>query len=123
MSGGGGLADAGAGRELIHDVARIGHAELLTPKPEESLRFFTDVLGMEEEAREGQSVYLRGWGDYLRYSLKLTESPQAGLGHTALRASPPTRNRASGHSWQRKLSQPDLPGDAAAPALQETGAA
>ena len=41
---------------------------------------------MEEEAREGQSVYLRGWGDYLRYSLKLTESEQAGLGHVALRA-------------------------------------
>ena len=80
---------AGARRgvtEPIHDVARIGHAELLTPKPDESLRFFVDVLGMEEEAREGQSVYLRGWGDYLRYSLKLTESPQAGLGHVALRA-------------------------------------
>ena len=41
---------------------------------------------MEEEARDGQSVFLRGWGDYLRYSLKLTESPQAGLGHVALRA-------------------------------------
>ena len=72
--------------EHVHDVAHIAHAELLTPKPEESLRFFVDVLGMEEEAREGQSVYLRGWGDYLRYSLKLTESPQAGLGHVALRA-------------------------------------
>ena len=76
----------GAVTEPLHDVARIGHAELLTPKPEESLRFFVDVLGMEEEAREGQSVFLRGWGDYLRYSLKLTESPQAGLGHVALRA-------------------------------------
>ena len=71
---------------MIHDVARIGHAELLTPKPEESLGFFADVLGMEEEAREGQSVYLRGWGDYLRYSLKLTESETSGLGHIALRA-------------------------------------
>jgi len=70
----------------VHELARIGHAELLTPKPDESLRFFVDVLGMEEEAREGQSVYLRGWGDYLRYSLKLTESEQAGLGHLALRA-------------------------------------
>ena len=69
----------------MHDVARIGHAELLTPVPEESLRFFVDVLGMEEEAREGQSVYLRGWGDYLRYSLKLTESERPGLGHVALR--------------------------------------
>ena len=71
--------------EPVHDLARIGHAELLTPKPEESLRFFVDVLGMEEEAREGQSVYLRGWGDYLRYSLKLTESPTTGLGHMAFR--------------------------------------
>jgi catechol 2,3-dioxygenase len=68
------------------DVAHIGHAELLTPRPEESLRFFEDVLGMTQEAREGQSVYLRGWGDYERYGLKLTESPQAGLGHLALRA-------------------------------------
>src|SRR3990172_8302120 len=67
--------------EPLHDVARIGHAELLTPKPDESLRFFVDVLGLEEEARDGQSVYLRGWGDYLRYSLKLTEAPRAGLRH------------------------------------------
>ena len=71
--------------EPMHDVAHIAHAELLTPTPEESLHFFVDVLGMEEEAREGQSVFLRGWGDYLRYSLKLTESQQAGLGHVALR--------------------------------------
>ena len=69
----------------MHDVAHIGHAELLTPRPDESLRFFVDVLGMEEEARDGESVFLRGWGDYLRYSLKLTESEQAGLGHMALR--------------------------------------
>ena len=41
---------------------------------------------MEVEAREGQSVFLRGWGDYQRYSLKLTESARAGLGHMALRA-------------------------------------
>ena len=41
---------------------------------------------MEVEARDGQSVYLRGWGDYQRYSLKLTESALPGLGHLALRA-------------------------------------
>jgi catechol 2,3-dioxygenase len=72
--------------EPLHEIARIGHAELFTPTPDESLRFFVDVLGMEEEARDGGSVYLRGWGDYLRYSLKLTESSRAGLGHIALRA-------------------------------------
>ena len=72
--------------EQLNDVAHIAHAELLTPTPDESLRFFVDVLGMEEEDRDGQSVYLRGWGDYLRYSLKLTEALHAGLGHVALRA-------------------------------------
>lgn len=75
--------------EPIHDLAHIGHAELLTPYPEDSLRFFVDLFGMEIEAREGQSVYLRGWGDYQRYSLKLTESELPGLGHVAIRARSP----------------------------------
>ena len=75
--------------EPVRDLAHIGHAELLTPRPEESLRFFVDVLGMEVEATEGQSVFLRGFGDYQRYSLKLTEAADAGLAHTAIRAVSP----------------------------------
>jgi len=71
--------------EPIRDIARIGHAELLTNRPERSLEFFTDVLGMEVESRDGQSVFLRGYGDYLRYSLKLTEAATTGLGHVAFR--------------------------------------
>jgi catechol 2,3-dioxygenase len=71
---------------MFGDLAHIGHAELLTPEPERSLRFFTEALGMEQEAVDGQSVFLRGWGDYQRYSLKLTEAPEPGLGHLALRA-------------------------------------
>jgi catechol 2,3-dioxygenase len=69
----------------LGDVAHIGHVELLTPCPDESLRFFIDVFGMEEEARDGGSVYLRGFGDYQRYSLKLTEAERSGIGHVALR--------------------------------------
>jgi catechol 2,3-dioxygenase len=68
------------------DLAHIHHAELLTTKADESLRFFVDVLGMEIEARDGQSVHLRGWGDYQRSSLKLTEAAQTGLAHLAFRA-------------------------------------
>jgi catechol 2,3-dioxygenase len=71
--------------EPLHEIAHISHAELLTPKAQESLRFFVDVMGMEIEAQEGQSVFLRGWGDYQRYCLKLTESETSGLGHMALR--------------------------------------
>jgi catechol 2,3-dioxygenase len=72
--------------EPIHDLAQIGHAELLTPCAADSLRFFVDLFGMEIVAQEGQSMYLRGWGDYQSYSLKLTESALPGLGHMALRA-------------------------------------
>ena len=73
----------------MSDLAHIGHVELLTARAEDSLSFFEQVLGMEVEATEGGSVFLRGWGDYQRYCLKLTESDQPGLGHMALRASSP----------------------------------
>jgi len=41
---------------------------------------------MEIEHREGQSVFLRGWGEYQPYGLKLTEAKLPGLGHIAIRA-------------------------------------
>ncbi len=75
--------------EPILDIAHLGHVELLTPKFDESRRFFIDVLGMTESGAKGDSVYLRGWDDYERYSLKLTASPKAGLGHAAFRARSP----------------------------------
>jgi catechol 2,3-dioxygenase len=72
--------------EPILDVAHLGPVELLTPKPVESLAFFEDVMGMEVEGREGRSVFLRGYGDYQRYSLKLTESNTSGMGYLGIRA-------------------------------------
>ena len=71
------------------DLAHLAHVELLTPKPDESLRFFVDVMGMTESGRGGDSVYLRGWDDYEYHTVKLTASKVAGLGHFAFRASSP----------------------------------
>ena len=71
--------------EPCHDLAHLGHVELLTPKPEESLAFFVDVLGLTESGREGDSVYLRGWDDYEFHTLKLTASRHAGMSHVAFR--------------------------------------
>jgi catechol 2,3-dioxygenase len=71
------------------DLAHLAHVELLTPKPDESLRFFTDVMGMTESGRRGESVYLRGWDDYEHHTLKLTASKKAGMGHVAFRATSP----------------------------------
>jgi catechol 2,3-dioxygenase len=66
-------------------IAHLAHVEILTPRPEESLRFYSDVLGLEETTREGQSVYLRGWGEWSHHSLQLTEAPEPGLGHIGWR--------------------------------------
>jgi catechol 2,3-dioxygenase len=75
-----------ANNALPRDIAHIHHAELLTPFPQESERFFVELFGMQVVARAGQSVYLRGWGETQVCGLKLTEAPLPGLGHLALRA-------------------------------------
>src|ERR1700738_3318627 len=69
----------------FHDLAHLGHLELLTPKPEESLAFFTKIVSLHESGRSANSVYLRAWGDYERASLKLTAAKTSGLGHDAFR--------------------------------------
>src|SRR5919109_4674350 len=75
--------------EPLFEVAQLAHVELLTPKPEETLRFFTELLGLQETEREGQSVYLRAYEDFYHHTLKLTEAPKPGLGHVAWRTTSP----------------------------------
>lgn len=68
-----------------HTIAQLAHVELRTPVPDESVAFFTDLLGMIETPRERGSVYLRGYQDTYHHSLIVTESERAGLGHAAYR--------------------------------------
>jgi catechol 2,3-dioxygenase len=91
--------------EHWRDVAHIGHAELLTPVPDESLRFFTSLLGMTVVAEEPGAWYLRGYGDYEPYCLKIAASARPGLGHMALRAwSPEALDRRV--SWLKSAGIP-----------------
>ena len=94
---------------LLHEVAHLSHIELLTPEPEKSLRFFTEVLGLTENGAGGDSVYLRTWDDYEHHSLKLTASASSGIRRAGLRAASAaaldrrvTEIEASGHGvgWQ-----------------------
>ncbi|MEF2277576.1 catechol 2,3-dioxygenase [Deinococcus sp. YIM 134068] len=81
------MSHNGPGR--THDLAHLAHVELLTPRPEESLHFFTEVMGLEVSGQEGESVYLRGWDDYEYHTLKLTAARTNGMGHCAFRAGSP----------------------------------
>ncbi len=75
--------------EPCFDVAQLAHVELFSPKPDETVWFFTQLLGMEVSSRAGQSVYLRAYEDFYHSTLKITEAREPGLGHVAWRASSP----------------------------------
>ena len=76
-------------KEPIFDVHQLSHTELLTPVLEDSVEFFTQLLGMSIVHREGDSVYLRAYEDVYKYSLILTQSEEAGMGFSAFRTSSP----------------------------------
>ncbi|HRF07266.1 MAG TPA: catechol 2,3-dioxygenase [Xanthobacteraceae bacterium] len=73
--------------EPCFDIAHLGHVEMLTNKPKESLDFFVNILGLTESGREGDSVYLRAYDDYEFHSLKLTASNTTGVAHIGYRTS------------------------------------
>lgn len=75
--------------EPLHDIAHLGSVELFTPKPDRSLWYFRDLLGMEPVHEAGGSVYLRGYGDYATSTLKLTAASDAGVGCVSWRATSP----------------------------------
>ncbi len=72
----------------VHDIAHLGHVELLTDKPEASLNFFTRIFGLSESGRSNDSVYLRAFDDYEFHSLKLTAAKTTGM-RAAYRAASP----------------------------------
>lgn len=73
----------------LWDIAHIAHVELLTPKLEDSVGFFSEIMGMSISDEKGDSVYLRAYDDYEHHTLKLTAHTHADLGHYAWRLRSP----------------------------------
>ncbi|GAA0991100.1 VOC family protein [Subtercola frigoramans] len=71
------------------DVAQLASVEIFSPKVDETLWFFTELLGMSESGRDGDSVYLRAYEDYYHHSLKVTYRNEPGIGRTTWRTSSP----------------------------------
>lgn len=72
--------------EPMFEVAELASFELFSPNVDETLWFFKDLLGMTETAREGDSVFVRGWEDPYRHSLKITHREKPGMGFAGWRA-------------------------------------
>ena len=69
-----------------HYLSQMAHIELLSTNLDETVRFYKEIVGMDETGRDGNSVYLRAWGDYFLYTLKITKSTKKGLGNIGWRA-------------------------------------
>src|SRR4051812_24900470 len=60
--------------EPIFDVAQLAHVELLTPDLEGTLRFFKELLGMQQTERRAGSAYLRGYEEHYHHSSRRPSS-------------------------------------------------
>ena len=56
-----------------HYLSQMAHIEVITINLEASVKFFTDIVGLDETGRDKSSVYLRAWGDYFHHTIKLTQ--------------------------------------------------
>ena len=68
-----------------HELAHLGHHALLTPVLDDTLAYFVDLLGMDVVEERHGSHFLRAYGDYERWSLKLTAADHAGLEYASWR--------------------------------------
>lgn len=81
-----------------HYFSQLAHIEVLTTDLEGSVKFFTDLAGMDVTNREENSVYMRCWGDYFHHTLKLTQSDKSGMAALGWRAdSPEALNEVVAH--------------------------
>jgi catechol 2,3-dioxygenase len=70
----------------MHMLSQLARIELLTPRLEESVNFFVNILGLDEAGRDEKSVYLRCWGDNFHHSIQLTAGEKPALGCIGWRA-------------------------------------
>src|SRR5262245_48207194 len=78
----------GAAMNKNAPVCKLGHVALTTPDLETSVRFFSELVGLDVVDAQDDAVYLRAWGEHEHHSLVLREGP-AGVDHFGLRASGP----------------------------------
>lgn len=71
------------------EIAKLGHAHLITPDLEKSLWFFHEILGLEITDRTETKVYLRAAMEREHHSLVLEAGDRARLDHTAWRVRRP----------------------------------
>lgn len=60
-------------------LSKMTHLVITTPKLEESLACYRDVIGLEVSGEENGSYFLRGWGEHYFHCLELKHGPVGSL--------------------------------------------
>lgn len=69
----------------MSDIMRIGRIELRVLDLEESVDYYTNIIGLEETGRDENRVYLKAWDEYDHHSVVLQKADTAGMDHFAFK--------------------------------------
>lgn len=68
------------------EIAKLGHVALVSENLKESLRFFKDVIGLEETCEVDGTHYLRAWGDFEHHTLSIRGGETSYIDHIGWKA-------------------------------------
>jgi catechol 2,3-dioxygenase len=66
-------------------IMRMGKAELRVLDLEESVNYYTNVIGLNEVGRSEGKVYFKAWDEFDHHSLIIQEADSPGLDHFAFK--------------------------------------
>lgn len=72
---------------MSFSITRAAHLEFRVTDLEQSRKFYVDILGFIETARDSERLYLGGFEERDLYSLVLRKAESPGVGHIAFRIS------------------------------------
>ncbi|MCI1696533.1 catechol 2,3-dioxygenase [Aneurinibacillus aneurinilyticus] len=69
----------------MNNILRIGRIELRVMDLEQSAKYYRNVIGLEETARDSDRVYLKAWDEYDHHSIILKKADAPGMDHMAFK--------------------------------------
>lgn len=66
-------------------ILRLGHVDIRVPDLDLATAYYTQVLGLQEVARESDRVYLKCWDELDHHSVVLRYHPRPGLDHMSFK--------------------------------------
>lgn len=66
-------------------IMRLGHVDIRVPDLDLATAYYTQVMGLQEVARESDRVYLKCWDELDHHSVVLRYHPRPGLDHMSFK--------------------------------------